>query len=114
MNGVVVDLVQAKLSASDLINAYNYKATNQRYYPDLGRFTSRNFVEFLGSLLRRLFSRAPRRARTDDCLLRLYYLIYYLRFKQTIELHPDVNLSSYSSAVPFQYRNTIFSAASCT
>ena len=39
-NGVGVDLVQAKLSASDLINAYDYKATNQRYYPDLGRFMS--------------------------------------------------------------------------
>ena len=36
---------------------------------------------------------------------------FSLRFKQTIELHPDVNLSSYSSAVPFQYRNTIFSGA---
>ena len=38
-------------------------------------------------------------------------LTFSLRFKQTIELHPDVNLSSYSSAVPFQYKNTIFSGA---
>ena len=33
---------------------YDYKATNQRYYPDLG---SCNVIsmEFVGSLLRRLF-----------------------------------------------------------
>ena len=51
---MVLELILFKLSASDLINAYDYKAANQRYYPDLG---SCNVIsmEFLGSLLRRLF-----------------------------------------------------------
>ena len=59
-NGVGVDLIQAKLCVSDLINAYDYKATNQRYYPDLG---SCNVIsmEFLGSLLRRLFHKWNKR-----------------------------------------------------
>ena len=70
-NGVGVDLVQAKLSASDLINAYDYKATNQRYYPDLGRFTSSvwNFLARCSDVCFR--EGPPRRARTGGCLLRL-------------------------------------------
>ena len=47
MNGAGVDLVQAKLSASDLINAYDYKATNQRYYPDLGRLRHQYGISWL-------------------------------------------------------------------
>ena len=70
-NGVGVDLVQAKLSASDLINAYDYKATNQCYYPDLGRFTSSvwNFLARCSDVSsasganekRRLFTQARKR-----------------------------------------------------
>ena len=49
---MVLELILFKLSY--LINAYDYKATNQCYYPDL---SSCNVIsmEFLGSLLRRLF-----------------------------------------------------------
>ena len=71
MNGAGVDLVQAKLSASDLINAYDYKATNQRYYPDLGRLTS-SVWNFLARCSHVCFREGPpRRARRDSCLLRL-------------------------------------------
>ena len=49
---MVLELILFK--PCDLINTHDYKATNQRYYPDLG---SCNVIsmEFVGSLLRRLF-----------------------------------------------------------
>ena len=49
---MVLELILFK--PCDLINTHDYKATNQRYYPDLG---SCNVIsmEFRGSLLSRLF-----------------------------------------------------------
>ena len=75
MNGAGVDLVQAKLSASDLINAYDYKATNQRYYPDVGRLRHQYGISWLVAHITsyKCFREGlPRRARTDYTRLFVY------------------------------------------